>query len=268
MPSTEVVTFWLDMGAPISLLSGICRHACSPDCRTRGQARPWILRGVRTMAPMSAPPLVLTRARVPMHKLQLAWLALVSLMVVACSPGGSLPSPAPSVASPSATARTVLVGRLAAIASAIDRWGAAADLAEARRAAEAARNLVVGPAGPYYGDADGDGTIEGASPIGLLPGLSGEPGIAVPADGTCVERDVLGGSWSDPADRWGRLDEAIDAWSPVNNPFPTLPSHPQRIVGWATLALETPEIADAHEYAGHAHLHVDIASAAASGCTE
>lgn len=40
------------------------------------------------------------------------------------------------------------------------------------------RNLVVGLDGPGNGDADGDRNIGGLSERGLLPGLTGEPGIA------------------------------------------------------------------------------------------
>lgn len=159
-----------------------------------------------------------------------------------------------------------LTARLAAIEQAVQSWRSADTLAEAQRFAERARNLVVGPDGPYYGDADGDGTVEGASDEGLLPGLTGEPGIAQSASGTCIERDVLGGSWDDAAGRWATLDTAITAWAPNNNTFPALPSHPQRIVGWASLTLATDSLDTAREYAGHAQLHVDVSKAAVAGC--
>jgi len=157
--------------------------------------------------------------------------------------------------------------RLTAIDGAVNHWRTATDLVTAQRAAEEARNLVVGPAGPAYGDADRDGMIEGASDIGLLPGLAGEPGLASAAAGSCVERDVLGGSWADPAARWSILESAIAKWRPSNNTFPALPSHPQRIVGWATLTLATEDLATAREYGGHAHLHIDIAIRAVTGCS-
>ncbi len=132
--------------------------------------------------------------------------------------------------------------------------------------AEEARNLVVGEHGPYFGDGDGNGTVEGASERGLLPGLRGEPGIAVAADGACVIRDVLGGDWDDPAVRWAVLDTAINAWTQANNPFPSLHSHPQRIVGWATLTLATEQLAEATEFGGHAQLHVDVSRRAVADC--
>jgi len=83
-------------------------------------------------------------------------------------------------------------------------------------AAETAANLVVGPAGPGYGDRDGDGTVNGESDDGVLPGLDGTPaGLASPlAANECVERDVLGGSWDDPGDRWDTMLTAIDDWRP------------------------------------------------------
>ena len=144
--------------------------------------------------------------------------------------------------------------------------GTGGHLPAAQRAAEEARNLTVGPSGPSYADANRDGTVDGASAIGLLPGLGGEPGLATATAGPCVERDVLGGSWADPAARWSSLESAIAAWTPSNNTFPALPSHPQRIVGWASLALATAELAAALEYGGHASLHVDVARRAVTDC--
>ncbi len=78
---------------------------------------------------------------------------------------------------------SALALRLAEIDGAVRRWRRAPDLRVAHAAAEEARNLVVGPAGPYYGDADRDGAVAGASSIGLLPGLAGEAGLAQAADG-------------------------------------------------------------------------------------
>jgi hypothetical protein len=161
---------------------------------------------------------------------------------------------------------TELSARLNAIETAIEGWQGAGDLAEAQRFAETARNLIVGPHGPYYGDADGDGEIAGATDEGLLPGLAGEPGLASGVHGECVERDILGGSWDDPAGRWAILDTAITEWSSSNNTFPSLPSHPQRIVGWATNTLASSSADDAHEFGGHAHLHIDVSLAAISSC--
>jgi hypothetical protein len=186
---------------------------------------------------------------------------IVIAAVAGCVPAGQ----APATGSPSPVPHE-LSARLIAIDDAVNRWRSASDLASARTAAEEARNLVVGPAGPFYGDGDGDGMIEGASKIGLLPGLGGQPGLATPADGACVVRDVLGGSWDDPAARWDELRTAIENWSERNNTFPSLPSHPQRIVGWATLALGSSDLSVVHEYAGHAHLHIDVAMQATTAC--
>ena len=190
----------------------------------------------------------------------------IILLVAGCGPGGPA-SPGAAEPSSAAISSGALADRLAAIDDAVNRWRGAPDLATAQRAAEAARNLVVGPAGPHYGDADGDGTTQGASEIGLLPGLGGEAALATEAAGACVVRDVLGGSWADPVERWAILDRAIAGWSETDNTFPSLPSHPQRIVGWATLALAADDVATAREYGGHAHLHIDIATQAVSACT-
>jgi len=156
--------------------------------------------------------------------------------------------------------------RLALIENAIGRWRRAANLTEARSAAEEARNLVVGAAGPFYGDTDRDGVIRGASKRGLLPGLRGEDAVAQPEDGDCVVRDILGGSWNEPSKRWSILDAAIKSWTPSRNTFPMLPSHPQRIVGWATLALSTDSLGMAKEYGGHALLHIEVSSEAFAQC--
>jgi len=208
---------------------------------------------------------------VPSRRLPLApWLLAAVLVAVLGACAGAVPSPAPSNGAPGDAASTgsaaALVERLDAIDAAVGRWRSADSLVVAQRAAEEARNLVVGPAGPFYGDADGDGTIGGASPVGVLPGTGGESGLATDDPGACVVRDVLGGDWSDPAGRWAILEAAIDAWSPSNNPFPTLPSHPQRIVGWATLTLRATDLADALEFGGHAKLHVDVSLRAIKDC--
>lgn len=156
--------------------------------------------------------------------------------------------------------------RLDGLDEAVAGWRTAQDLADAHRNAEAARNLIVGPDGPFYGDADGDGAIEGASDIGLLPGLGGEPGLAQPPVNPCVERDVLGGAWDDPEGRWDEFSATLAEWAPGNNTMPRLPSHPQRVVGWATLTLGSHSLDDAREYAGHAQLHVDITRSAYAAC--
>ena len=65
-------------------------------------------------------------------------------------------------------------------------------------------------------------------------------------------------SWDDPEARWAELDTVLAAWSEDDNTMPQLASHPMRIVGWATLALDTEDLEAAIEYAGHAGLHVDV----------
>jgi hypothetical protein len=150
--------------------------------------------------------------------------------------------------------------RLGAIAAVVGEWREASTLGEARAAAEAAANLVVGPNGPGYGDRDGNGLVEGDAAAGVLPGLDGSPdGLASALDANeCVVADVLGGSWTDPAARWGTMLTAIEEWRPDRNTMPSLPSHPMRIVGWATFTLASTSLDEAHEYAGHAQLHVDV----------
>jgi hypothetical protein len=154
---------------------------------------------------------------------------------------------------------------MAEIDAAVAEWGDASSIVDAQVAAETAANLVVGPNGPGYGDRNGDGVVSGEAAAGVLAGLDGTPdGLATPlADNECIERNVLGGSWDDPAARWDEMGAAIDAWRPDANTMPTLASHPMRVVGWSTFTLDTdaddPDALDlAHEYAGHAELHVTI----------
>ena len=153
-----------------------------------------------------------------------------------------------------------LSDRVDTIDDAVDVWRNATSVASAHSAAESALNLVVGPNGPGYGDRDGNGVVSGATEVGLLPGLDGTPtGLAMllsPSE--CVARDILGGTWTEPGDEWNRMLTAIDEWRPDNNTMPTLPSHPMRVVGWATFTLASTSLDDAHEYAGHANLHVNI----------
>lgn len=157
--------------------------------------------------------------------------------------------------------------RVDAVGDAVDAWGDSGSIAAAHAAAETALNLVVGPNGPGYGDRDGDGVVSGATAVGLLPGLDGTPsGLAESlVANDCVARDVLGGTWSDPSSEWAAMLAAIDQWRPDNNTMPTLSSHPMRVVGWATFTLGSDSLDDAHEYAGHADLHVNI-SRRALGC--
>lgn len=154
--------------------------------------------------------------------------------------------------------------RLDEIADHVSVWPSSDDPAEVMAAAEAAANLVVGPNGPDYGDRDGDGEIAGATEAGLLPGIDGSPdGVASPlAVQSCVARDVLAGTVDDPAAAWAEMESAIAAWTPSDNTMPTLASHPMRIVGWATFALSSGDFDEAHEFAGHAQLHVDVSQRA------
>ncbi len=186
---------------------------------------------------------------------------------VAITSGPAAPNRSPvGQSTPAPLESETLAERLAAIDQAVSRWRTAADLASAHRAAEEARNLVVGPAGPFYGDGNRDGAIAGASAAGLLPGLKGEAGLALGIAPRCVRRDVLGGDWSDPGRRWAILKTAIANWKPVRNTFPSLPSHPQRIVGWATLALAADRLATVQDYGRHAQIHADVSRRALRGC--
>ncbi|GAA1694878.1 hypothetical protein GCM10009808_09960 [Microbacterium sediminicola] len=190
----------------------------------------------------------------------LAGLALITLIAAGCASARTSTSaddPVPAA----------LEERLVALDDAVTQWQQAMDLPDALRAAEAARNLVVGPDNALYGDADGDGTVSGENGEGLLPGETGAPGLAQEYVNACVERDVLGGSWQDPQARWDEFDEVLAAWSPAGNTMPQLASHPQRVVGWATLTLaEGTDLDTAHEFAGHARLHVDVTDAAVYSC--
>jgi hypothetical protein len=189
--------------------------------------------------------------------------AVVVVGLAACGSSGD-DTADPVTTSP---ARAALAERLDELGAAVEAWRGADSIGAASIAAETAANLVVGPNGPGYGDRNGDGTVSGATSAGILPGLDGTPdGAATPLAGTdCVERDVLGGSWDDPAARWTEMNQAIDAWRPDSNTMPALASHPMRVVGWSTFTLATdpaaPDALDvAHEYAGHAALHVAISA--------
>jgi hypothetical protein len=157
-------------------------------------------------------------------------------------------------------AKTALATRLDEIEEAVATWRDAGSIRDAHRSAETAANLIVGPNGPNYGDRNGDGVIQGENDAGVLQGAGGTPeGLADPlASNQCVVDNVLGGEWEDPAGRWEIMLETIDRWAPGNNTMPTLPSHPMRVVGWATFTLASDSLDEAHEYAGHAKLHVDI----------
>jgi len=150
--------------------------------------------------------------------------------------------------------------QITTIDDAVTTWRNAESIEDAQAAAETAANLIVGPNGPDYGDRNGDGTIDGEYTVGVLSGLDGKPtGIAQKLEpNECIDNDVLGGSWSDPMAEWDKMIVAIDQWRPDNNTMPTLDSHPMRVVGWATFTLGTDSLDDAHEYGGHAKLHVDV----------
>jgi hypothetical protein len=145
--------------------------------------------------------------------------------------------------------------------NAVTVWGRAENLAVAHAAAEGAANLVVGSGGPGYGDRNGDGTVEAEaeSEFGILPGLDGTPpALAALVENECVEDDVLGGSWDDPAARWAELETAVDAWSAENNTIPDLASNPMRIVAWAMLALSTDSLDEAREFGNRAKTNVSL----------
>jgi len=170
--------------------------------------------------------------------------------------GETAGDPAAGVAATPAAQRTA-VNRADAVVAATRRWAAATTLARAQVGAERARNLITGPRAPGAGDGDGDGEATRVA-TGLLPGEDGSPGLASPLATGCVERDVLGGSWADPVARWRELTQRIERWRPDDNTFVQLPSHAQRVVGWASLALRTDELMAASEYAGHAAGHARI----------
>ncbi len=155
--------------------------------------------------------------------------------------------------------------RVQEIQHALDSWRGADSAPVAHRAAETVSNLITGPGVDLYGDADGDGTVDGPVTQGLLPGRAGEASLGAPLSG-CAGPDLLGGSWADPTTRWRELTDRIATWTPQSNRFPQLPSHALRVVGWARLTLGSTSVTDAHEYAGHAQLHVDAVRTAIAAC--
>ena len=170
----------------------------------------------------------------------------------------------PGTVSTSAAALAAVKQRLTEIDDALVAWSSAHDLTAVRRSAETVRSLVAGDAFPGPGPDDAD--ARGAHGVGLLPGPGGEPGLVTAVAGTCLEAQVLGGPWGDPEARWDELRAAVADWAPDNNTFPALASHPQRVVGWASLALVAPELADAVGYADHARLHLGVTRAAVDAC--
>jgi hypothetical protein len=194
-----------------------------------------------------------------------AFVALAALLVAACT--GDSTDDEPNLDAPTVSLGAV-EARVDALADQVDRWENATDYAEASGAAEAAANLVVGPDGPGYGDRNGDGVVEGESERGLLTGETGLHGLIIETIGSasCVEPDALGGSWQDPAARWAQLEDVLSRWTSSNNTMPELASHPMRVVGWATLTLQSEDVDLAHEYAGHAQIHVAVTERALGDC--
>lgn len=181
---------------------------------------------------------------------------VVALALTACGDDSDTPS-----ADADEVATISYRERVTTLDDAVAVWQSADTIETAHAAAEAAANLVVGPNGPGYGDRDGNGTVDGDSTTGLLPGLDGEPvGLASAlSDNACVAADVLGGDWADPAARWAELETTVSAWTPEDNTMPDLASEAMRIVGWAELTLATDSVDEATEYGGHATLHVQTA---------
>lgn len=159
---------------------------------------------------------------------------------------------------------------LQSLAEYVDEWESAPSLEAARAAAEGAANIVVGPDGAGYGDRDGDGNIRGSTDVGLLPGGNAEArGLALDAVEAgareCVRREVLGGSWDDPAARWMDLERATRAWQPGDN-MSQLDSSVQRVAGWALVTLEADTVEQAEQYAGSASSSVADAQRALFDC--
>lgn len=188
--------------------------------------------------------------------------ALGALLVL-----GACSAPSTPAAQTTSTTSPAAIARLLELDAAVTAWASASTLAQAKTAAETAANLVTGPDVGGYGDLDGDGHTGGANDRGLLPGEQGQPGLVTGPTTSCVESAVLGGSWGDPAARWADLRIRIAQWSPDNNTFPALASHPQRVVGWASLAVASTSLDAAQEFAGHAQLHVAASRAAFENCS-
>lgn len=156
--------------------------------------------------------------------------AIVALLalITACGATNSSPITASSSLSPGAT-DSALVDRTDDIEAAIESWRGASTIADAHAAAEQARNLVVGPNGPEYADADGNGRIDGGSQIGMLAGLAGEVGLAqTPPVNACVTADVLADAWDDPQARWGQALNAVHDWSAINQHVPVAGKPPAK----------------------------------------
>ncbi|WP_305098450.1 hypothetical protein [Croceibacterium aestuarii] len=156
--------------------------------------------------------------------------------------------------------------RLDTLDAAVMKWQTATDLVTAHAAAEEVRNLVVGPAGPIYDDADRDGEVAGASDEGLLPGTRGQVALVAGEADRCLLQNVLGGSWTDPGARWAQALIAFDSWRPGNDAISSLPSPTMRLVGWATLGLESLRIDASRDFAQQAAHELQSVRRAIEGC--
>ena len=176
---------------------------------------------------------------------------LMVVAVLACGCGDSRTATGGTAAS---IERTAALRRATAIEREVAVWARATTLDLAQASAARVRALIGGPAFAAAG---------GSPPrVGLLPGADGTPGLASAVPEGCVRRDVLGGSWDDPQQRWSDLMAVIDAWTPTNNTFPSLPSHAQRTFGWATLTTRASTLEQTREYAGHAGGHAAVVTSA------
>lgn len=155
--------------------------------------------------------------------------------------------------------------RLDELQSQVNVWADGDDFATVRASSGRVLALVTGIGSPRVGGAGAGGTETGALSQGLLPGEDGTASIAEALE-NCAGPDLFGGSWENPAERWATFDEVFARWSPTDNTFPTLPSHAQRIVGWAMLAAESDDLDDALTYASHAQIHVDAVRDAVRVC--
>ena len=173
----------------------------------------------------------------------ITWLAGCGA-TTAAKPTATTPTPTP--------AQRDALSRADAIAGAVRHWARATTIAGAHAAAAQARALVTGPNVSAFPSTRSNVTV------GLLPSDDGAPGLATPVATGCVVVSVLGGSWTQPRKRWSDLAERIKRWRPDHNTFPQLPSHAQRVVGWATLTLDTGALSEAIEYAGHATGHAGV----------
>ncbi len=185
--------------------------------------------------------------------LHLVAAVLTMVLLVGC---GEASKARPEAAAPAPAVDSAL-DRSRQVEQAVGRWAAASTLADAKADAERARNLITGPHVTGAGDGDGNGKTEPVS-VGLLPGDDGSAGLSGPPASGCVQRDVLGGSWAQPERRWADVLGRIARYSPTNNEFPGLPSHAQRVVGWASLTLAATTLDEALEYSGHAVGHARI----------